>query len=121
MPVAEREVGSLTNQPTAQKNHLPKTEIDGDDDFIKDLLTDLHALSATSPPTHSVSQSVRLWDLLKMRYGHIPPGIMNSLSERKREGVPIHLLFSAICIRSSYVSVGHRFVDRPTSFLDPLS
>ena len=53
-----REAGSLTNRPTAPKNHLPKTEIDDYDDFIKDLLTDLHALSATHPPTPLVSQTV---------------------------------------------------------------
>ena len=49
MPVAEREVGSLNRPADRAENHLPKTEIDDDDDFIKDLLTDLHALSATHP------------------------------------------------------------------------
>ena len=82
MPVAERKVGSLTNRPTAPpKNHLPKTEIDDDDDFIKDLLTDLHALSATHPPTPLVSQTVGFVKNEVWTYSARD----NELAERERE------------------------------------
>ena len=82
-------------------------------------MTDLHAPSATSPPTQSVRRSV-----LSAAVGFVKNEVWtysardNELAERT-ERLLIHFLFSAICIRSSYVSVEHctySCVDRPKSF-----